>query len=82
MNDTLEAKMQSNRYLYAAAMTDQGYRDARALGRIIPERVTCHCGLAATFQDDTLAARYECERGHAIAAMWADPAVAGEEVAR
>ena len=60
------------------SQNDQGYRDMVALNTM-PDRVTCpDCGGMATFQDDHLAARYECQQcGHAVAAMYADAAVAG-----
>jgi predicted RNA-binding Zn-ribbon protein involved in translation (DUF1610 family) len=60
------------------ALTDRGYRNMVALG-MMPQRLTCpDCGGTATFREDRLAARYECLRcGHAVAAMYADPCVAG-----
>lgn len=65
------------------AMTDQGYRNMVAAG-MMPPYITCpECGNTATFRDDDLAARYECQRcGHAVAAMYADPVVAGTRTLR
>jgi len=62
------------------ALSDEGYRNVvRSRSAVIPASVTCEtCGLKAPFQDDQFAARYECDRGHAHAAMWADKVVAGE----
>ena len=65
------------------ALTDQGYRNMAA-ARMMPPYITCpECGGTATFREDRLAARYECQRcGHAVAAMYADPVVAGTKVLR
>jgi hypothetical protein len=66
------------------ALSDEGYRNAfRSRSAVIPASVTCEtCWLKAPFKDDRFAARYECDRGHAHAAMWADKVVAGEQVLR
>jgi uncharacterized protein (DUF983 family) len=65
------------------SLTDQGYRNMVA-SRMMPPYITCpECGDTATFRTDDLAARYECQRcGHAVAAMYADPVVAGTKVLR
>jgi len=64
--------------VYGAVMTDQAYRSAARVGGVIPQAINCpFCGLYAPFKDDQMAARYECPRGHATAAMLADGAVCG-----
>jgi len=70
-------------FLPGAALSDEGYRNMVALG-MMPPYITCpECGETATFQEDRLAARYECQRcGHAVAAMYADPVVAGTKILR
>lgn len=61
--------------VYSAVLTDEGYRNMVRLG-FMPSTVTCHqCGKPSTFQDDAMAARYECVQGHAGAAMWRDRCV-------
>lgn len=68
--------------VHSAAMTDPGYR-SMVRTRNMPDRIHCpQCELAAIFQDDDLAARYECENGHVIAAMWVDPVVVGRDRVR
>jgi hypothetical protein len=83
LTSTMLKDDQGELIILSAAMTDQAYRSAARVGGVIPQAINCpFCGLYAPFVDDGMAARYECPRGHATAAMWADRAVAGKSAHR
>jgi ribosomal protein S27AE len=79
LTSTMFEDDQGNVIVLSAAMSDAAYRSTAAVGGVIPQAINCpRCGLRAPFMDDRMAARYECPKGHAVAAMWADRAVAGK----